>query len=119
MFDFEKLDVYRKIRELNSELLPWIFEKQKEHSYLCDQLKRASLSSMLNLSEGTGRMGVQDKKQFYIRSRASVFECVSILQIMLDLKIISSVKYDNFYDQYEQVSKMMLGMIRNLKAQSI
>jgi four helix bundle protein len=115
MFDFEKLEVYQKIRGLNAELIPWVISKQQEHPYLCDQLKRASLSSLLNLSEGTGRMGAQDKKQFYIRSRASVFECVSILQVMLDTGVISPSKFEHFYELFEQVSKMMLGMIRNLK----
>jgi four helix bundle protein len=114
LFDFEKLEVYAKIRELNKELLPWIFKHQEKHSYLCDQLKRASLSAMLNLSEGTGRMSIQDKKQFYIRARASVFESVSILQVLNDLGILSDESYDFFYDRFEQVSKMLLGMIRNI-----
>jgi four helix bundle protein len=70
---------------------------------------------MLNLSEGAGRMSAADKKQFYIRSRASVNECVSILQICIDQGIISSSSYETLYDQYEQVSKMMLGMIRGLR----
>lgn len=118
MFDFEKLDVYNKIRELNKELLPWVFSKQEKHPYLCDQLKRASLSAMLNLSEGTGRMGTQDKKQFYIRARASVFESVSILQVLFDLDVLTEKQYNIFYDQFEQISKMMLGMIRNLKVGS-
>ena len=114
MFDFEKLDVYEKIRGLNRDLLPWIFRNQNQHAYLCDQLKRSSLSSMLNLAEGTGRMGAQDKKQFYIRARASVFESVAILQIFLDLKIMSETEYTVFYEQFESISKMILGMIRNL-----
>ena len=118
MFDFEKLEVYQKIRELNAALIPWILSKQELHPYLCDQLKRASLSALLNLSEGTGRMSAMDKKQFYISSRAMVFESVSILQVMLDLGIISPAEYQHFYDGYEQVSKMMLGMIRNLQPES-
>ncbi len=114
MFDFERLDVYQKIRGLNQQLLPLIFSIQKEYPYLADQLKRASLSAMLNLSEGTGRMTTPDKKQFYIRSRSSVFECVSVLHLLIDSRIIDQESYDKLYDQYEQVSKMMLGMIRGL-----
>jgi len=115
MFDFEKLEVYQEMRELNKRLLPILFEKQKSYPYLIDQLKRASLSALLNLSEGTGRMEIQDKKQFYIRSRASIFECVSILQVLLDIKGIEIAEYEKFYDKFEQLSKMMLGMIRSLK----
>jgi four helix bundle protein len=114
LFDFEKLEVYSKIRELNKELLPWIFKHEEKNTYLCDQLKRASLSAMLNLSEGTGRMGVQDKKQFYIRARASVFESVSVLQVLQDINIMHFNEYEVYYCKYEQISKMLLGMIRNV-----
>jgi four helix bundle protein len=115
MFDFEKLEVYQKIRHLNKDLLPFIFENQKKYPYLMDELKRASLSIMLNLSEGAGRMTIADKKQFYIRSRSSAFACVSILHILLDSGIIDQISFDGLYTQYERVSKMMLGMIRSLK----
>jgi four helix bundle protein len=114
LFDFEKLEVYSKIRDLNKELLPWIFKHEEKNTYLCDQLKRASLSAMLNLSEGTGRMGVQDKKQFYIRARASIFESVSVLQVLLDINVMQNSDYEVFYSKYEQISKMLLGMIRNV-----
>jgi len=114
VFDFEKLEVYNKIRELNKELLPWIFKNQNKDNYLCDQLKRAGLSAMLNLSEGSGRMSGQDKKQFYIRARASVFESVSILHVLSDLGIMDEKYFNSLYDKFEEISKMLLGMIRNI-----
>ncbi|MBK7094019.1 MAG: four helix bundle protein [Saprospiraceae bacterium] len=114
MFDFEKLEVYNKIREMNKELLPWILKNQNKDNYLCDQLKRASLSAMLNLSEGAGRMSVQDKKQFYIRARASIFESVSILHVLSDLEIMDDNYFNLLYDRFEEISKMLLGMIRNV-----
>lgn len=115
MFDFEKLEVYQNIRVLNKSLLSFIFEIQNKNSYLTDQLKRAGLSVQLNLAEGTGRMSTADKKRFYIVSRSSVFECVSILQTFKDLELIDLEKYEDLYKQYETISKMLLGMIRNLK----
>lgn len=114
MFDFERLEVYQEIRKLNRTLLPLIFTDLTKNPYLADQLQRASMSIMLNLAEGTGRMSSRDKKQFYIRSRASVNECVAILQILLDLRLIDKVRYNGLYEGYERISKMMLGMIRNI-----
>ena len=114
MFDFEKLEVYNKIRELNRELLPWIFKNQQNESYLCDQLKRAGLSAMLNLSEGSGRMSGQDKKQFYIRARASVFESISVMHVLTDLGLMDEKFFNSMYDKFEEISKMLLGMIRNI-----
>lgn len=114
MFDFEKLEVYQEIRVLNKKLLPLIFNFQKPNPYIADQLKRAGLSVQLNLAEGTGRMTNADKKRFYIMSRSSVNECVSILQIAVDLEMISEVDYTYCYSKYEKISKMLLGMIRSL-----
>ena len=114
MFDFEKLEVYQEIRQLNKTLLPEIFKLQKDYPYLADQLKRASLSVQLNLAEGTGRMSGPDKKQFYIRSRSSVAECVAILHTLNDLNVIKNNTFATLYSSYEKVSKMMLGMIRSL-----
>ena len=99
---------------LNRSLLPWIFRIQRAYPYLSDQLKRASLSIQLNLAEGVGRLSSRDKKQFYIRARASVNECVSILQTMQDLGILDQDKWHGFYASYEKVSKMLLGMIRKV-----
>ena len=59
-------------------------------------------------------MSGRDKKQFYIRARVSVNECVSILQTMNDLEILERDKWHNFNVSYEKVSKMLLGVIRKL-----
>jgi four helix bundle protein len=114
VFDFEKLEVYNKIRELNIELLPWVYKNQHSESYLFDQLKRAGLSAMLNLSEGSGRMSGQDKKQFYIRARASIFESVSIMHVLKDIGMMDDKFFNSMYDRFEEISKMLLGMIRNI-----
>lgn len=47
-------------------------------------------------------------------SRSSVNECVSVLQTAVDLEIINEVDYTYCYNEYEKISKMLLGMIRSL-----
>jgi len=41
MFDFENLDVYKKAKELNKEILRFLKENKYIDSYLRDQLRRA------------------------------------------------------------------------------
>ncbi len=115
MFDFEKLQVYQSIRELNGELIPSMRQLHSSDPYLCDQLKRASLSAMLNLSEGAGRETMADKRRFYVMARASVFESVSILQVLLDIEIIDREEYDSYYLSYERISKALYGLIKSTK----
>jgi len=113
MFDFEKLDVYQTVRGLNQEVYAFIYKSKGLDAYIIDQWKRASLSAVLNLSEGVGRMSVADKKHFLTISRGSIFECVSILQIIYDLKWIDEDFYNKLYSDYEKASKMLLGMYRS------
>lgn len=118
MFDFEKLDVYQEIRSLNTKVLHMLFTRKDFDTYLSDQFKRASLSGVLNLAEGTGRMTNADKKRYYITARASVFECVAILQVLLDMGAIESSLYEDIYKGYDKISRMLLGMIRSLDGAS-
>ena len=113
MFDFEKLEVYKKIRKVNIELLKFIYATPDMDPFLRDQLKRASLSILLNLSEGTGRMSLPDKKRFLTIARSSTFETVTILQVLLDLQILTQESYDYYYNEYTSVSKMLLAMFRS------
>ncbi len=51
---------------------------------LSDQLDRASISAVLNLAEGAGRVG-RDQARHYAMSRGSAFECLAVLDL-LDLE---------------------------------
>jgi four helix bundle protein len=113
MFDFEKLDVYQVIKNNNSKVLKYIFGHPTLDLYLKDQWKRANLSIILNLAEGTGRMSNSDKKHFLTIARGSVFESVAILETVKELGLIEEEMFKEFYDSYEQISKMLLGMIRS------
>ena len=54
-----------------------------------------------------------DKKHYLTIARASVFESVAILETVKDLGLIDETSFKEFYDGYEQISKMLLGMIRS------
>jgi four helix bundle protein len=113
MFDFEKLDVYQETKSLNKEVLSYIFELS-EDNYINEQWKRATLSMMLNLAEGTSKILPNEKKQYYTQCRSSAFECVAIMHTLVDLGLLSKEKFELFYTSYEKISKMMLGLYRNV-----
>ena len=113
LFDFEKLDVYQKIREANVLLLKHLYQSDEMDEHLKEQLKRSSLSVMLNLSEGVGRTTNADKKRFITMARSSLFETVAILQILQDLDQFPRDMYDTLYGEYTSVSKMLLAMFRS------
>ena len=113
MFDFEKLDVYQILKDLNIEILKFIKSNHVMDNYLADQWRRATLSISLNLAEGTGRMSSADKKRLYTIARSSVFECVAIMDLLKGTGEIEESNWIHFYNSYEKVSKMLLAMYRS------
>ena len=115
MFDFENLEVYKKAKELNNEILQLLKENKQIDLFIRNQLQRSSLSIVINIAEGSGRFSKPDKKNFYTISRGSVYESVSLLDIILDQKKINLKQYDYFKQKYETVSKMLFGLINSQK----
>jgi len=42
-----------------------------------------------------------------------VYECVSLIELINDEQSIPKELYDDFYQKYETVSKMLLGLINS------
>jgi len=81
MFDFEKLAVYQKAKEFNSDIRKFIQTSRLDNT-TNDQLRRASFSVVLNIAEGSGRFSKADRWNFFVISRSSIFECVAILDVL-------------------------------------
>jgi four helix bundle protein len=113
MFDFEKLEVYKKAKDLNKEILKYLRDNKQIDSYLRDQLKRASISIVINIAEGSGKFSKADKKNFYTISRGSVYECASLLELLLDESYIEKEKHDYFKNNYEIISRMLYKLIES------
>lgn len=113
MFDFEKLDVYQVVKEQNNKVLTFLKKNSDVDPLLAERWKNASLNSVLNLAEGTGRKSTTEKKEFLAAARGNIFESATILQIIRDLGQIDEMTYQDYYDGYEKASKMLLGMFRS------
>jgi four helix bundle protein len=114
MFDFEKLDIFKKAKFFNASVRE-LFRTKNLDSVTTNQLRRASFSIVLNIAEGSGRFSKKDRRNFFVISRSSVFECVAILDILKDEQVLSASEFQDFYDNAETLSKILFTMIRNLE----
>jgi four helix bundle protein len=114
MFDFEKLDVYKKAKAFNAGIRDFI-KNTKLDNTTKDQLRRAALSIVLNLAEGSGRFTHPDRRNFYIIARSSVFECVAILDVLKGESVIDESAFSGFYSSADELSRILFAMIRNLQ----
>jgi four helix bundle protein len=111
MFDFQKLDVYHKSKNFCKEISLRISERSFD-KVTNDQLRRASFSIMLNIAEGTSRLSNKDKKNFFVIARGSAFECVAIIDYLIDTKEITQEQFNNYTEKLEEISKMLFGLIK-------
>jgi four helix bundle protein len=114
MFDFQKLIVYQKAKSYNFEISDLI-ENHKFDRHVVDQLKRASFSIRLNIAEGTSRYSAKDRRNFFIISRGSAFECVAILEYLCESNRIASEIYLNLVSKLEEISRMLFALISKLE----
>jgi four helix bundle protein len=94
VFDHEKLDVY----QLSLQFITWVtplLEEAKEiargkSGEVCDQLDRASLSSLLNTAEGNGKRQRQIRAKFFDDARGSATECAGCLDALVAKRVCAS-----------------------------
>jgi four helix bundle protein len=113
MFDFQKLEVYQKSKRLCVEIKSTLSEKSFD-KVTNDQLRRASFSIMLNIAEGSSRFSNKDRKNFFVVARGSAFECVAILEYLVETKEVDQYVFAEYEKKLEEISKMLFGLIRNL-----
>lgn len=58
-----------------------------------DQFERASLSVVLNISEGYGRATEKDRRRFYVIAFGSLRETQCLLRIMNEKKLLAESDY--------------------------
>jgi four helix bundle protein len=113
-FNFEKLNVYKRSLGFSIELCKKASDFPIKFSRLRDQLIGAAISVPLNIAEGSGRKTDKDKIHFYKIARASVFECVPILDICSQLSLVEEDFYNKFKQEITEISKMLSGLINSI-----
>lgn len=113
MFDFQNLAVYKKAKLFHVNCKKIIFEKKLER-FVVDQLGRASFSVPLNIAEGSGKFSKAARKNYFTIARASLFECVAILDILNDEGKLSESELNGMLKEADELSRILYAMIKNL-----
>jgi four helix bundle protein len=113
MFDFRNLEVYQKSKNFHLQCLG-VMRENKLERFVNDQLGRASFSVVLNIAEGSGKFSKADRRNFFVVSRASLFECIAVLDILKDREIIENNQFDLMVESADELSRILFAMIKNL-----
>lgn len=107
LFSFEKFTVYQKALVQSQQIYTISQNWPREHLFgLTDQLRRASLSIVLNIAEGSSRTN-KDFRHFLIIARGSCFEAIPLVQMALSLKLLQPAQFESIYQNYYEIAKML------------
>ncbi len=112
---WKDLKVLQKAHELVLEIYKITNSFPDDEKYrLIDQICRASSLIPTNIAEGKGRRSKKDYIKFLIIARSSAEEVKYLLLLSKDLNFISDELYEEMINNYDEVGKMLNGLIRSL-----
>ena len=114
---FEDLIAWQEARKLVNLVYGLTDQNSFKNFGLANQIQRAAVSCMANISEGFGIYSFKDSKQFFTIARGSVAEVQSHIYVILDRQMISKDKFQLIYDQSIKTNKLINGLIKNIKLQ--
>jgi four helix bundle protein len=113
---YKDLDVWKKSMILITEVYSVSQTFLSNEMYgLISQIRRASCSVSLNIAEGWGRSSTKNYIQFLRISKGSLMEVENCILISQNLSYISVEKADLLFQQIDEISRMLNGLIKALK----
>ena len=116
-FDHERLEVYQVALDFFD--LAGVVVDQLRHrggrSNLADQLGRAALSIVNNISEGAGKFSKPDKGRFYSIAIGSATESAAMFDVCLRRELIASETHDRGKQLLERIVAMLIKLCRSMR----
>lgn len=111
---------HEELRNIMDEFINKVYDctevfPKKEIFGLTSQLRRASLSVILNYIEGYARQGKNVLRNFLGISYSSLKECKYLIYFSYRRKYLKKEDYQKLIDLSEKIGAMLWGIIQKLK----
>ncbi len=115
---FEDLIAWQKARILTKD----IYQVSQQGNFARDfglsgQIQRAAVSIMSNIAEGFERYSLGEFHQFLSIAKSSCAELRSQLYIALDAGYLDQIKFQQLFNQAEEVAKIIGGLRASVERQ--
>ncbi len=115
-FKFENLEIWKLGRNFVTEIYKITRNFPRDELFgLTSQIRRAAVSVVLNIAEGSNRRSDPDFKRFLNMSRSSLDEVVTALFIAKDQKFINEKDLDQFYKIADSLASKITALSNKLK----
>ncbi|OGE10330.1 hypothetical protein A3A60_04800 [Candidatus Curtissbacteria bacterium RIFCSPLOWO2_01_FULL_42_26] len=114
-FRFENLEVWKESREFITVVYSVTAKFPSDERFgLVDQIRRASVSIVLNIAEGSTRGWDADFRRYLKMAQGSINEVVTGFYIALDLKLLSLEIFDKIYQQALKLNGKLSALIKKV-----
>ena len=115
MENFRKLKVWGKSHNLVLNVYKITKDYPKTELYgLVSQMKRASISVVANIVEGTKRKTSADRRHFLVMSQTSLEELKYYFLLSLDLKYIVIDTKEILIEKAREIGRMLTGLSKSI-----
>ena len=115
MFNFEKLDVWRKAIDFTDLVYNQTRQFPSDERFgLTNQMRRAAVSFSSNIAEGTSRLSQTDYARFIEIATGSVFEVVSQAFIGRRQGFLNDEGFRSLYAAADEIGRMLSGLRKSL-----
>jgi four helix bundle protein len=117
MKDYKELMVWRKSVDLAiaTDKVTETFPGAEKFG-ITAQMRRAATSLPANIAEGWGRGTPKEYIQFLLIARGSLMELETHATISRELHYLSQVNFGHLQEQFQEIGRMLNGLIRSLRS---
>ena len=114
-FRFENLEIWKEARVFVNDVYVASSNFPRDEMFgMVSQLRRASLSVLLNITEGSDRGSDKEFIRFLRMANTSLQEVIAAYFIALDQKYVTKTEFDEIYQKSHILSKKINALIRYL-----
>lgn len=118
-FRFIDFKVYKDAKEFYKAILEETRKFPKEFLFdITSQLRRYSLSVVLNIAEGSAKKSDKDFNRFIEISLGSINEAVACLEISFEINLLNKQTFDSLILKAENITRQLGGFSKRLKISS-
>jgi four helix bundle protein len=108
VLDHERLDVYHLALDFLVFANGVIEGLPRGRGHLADQFTRASMSIVLNIAEGAGKVSKPDKRRYYLTARGSATESAALLDVCSRLKVLDDAGHRSGKEMIVRMVSMLI-----------
>jgi four helix bundle protein len=117
-FGHEDLEVWNKAVDFAVAVIDTVEESttDRRHYRLLEQIEASCTIVAMNIAEGKGRFSKKEFVQFLYISRGSLYETMTLLEILRRKGWISNEQYSGLARDGKEIVSMIIGLIKSIRS---